>query len=146
MAIDPNGDLAVALPSGELTLYKSDGQPDSQFTPVNTGLGGPVAVQPDGKVLVAGDVQVSDNGYYGYLDEIAVKRYNADGTPDSTFGDAGTAIVPILGQDGEEDFPAALLVQSDGSIAVVGTAWAPMRRTAVPATAARAPPALPWGA
>ena len=58
VAIDPNGDLAVALPSGELTLYKSDGQPDSQFTPVNTGLGGPVAVQPDGKVLVAGDVQV----------------------------------------------------------------------------------------
>ena len=65
MAIDPNGDLAVATASGELMLYSPMRTVDAGFnrgSPVNTGFGGyqEVAVQPDGKVLVTGDLWVSD--------------------------------------------------------------------------------------
>ena len=138
VALDPNGDLAVILDSsGQLALYKANGQPDSQFAAVSTGLevasgqeagdvgSIEVAVQPDGKVLVAGDLTVTDHGYYGYLDEIAVKRYNADGTPDTTFGSGGTATISVLGQDGELDGLESLLLESDGSIAVAATVWLP---------------------
>ena len=84
-----------------------------------------MAVQPDGKVLVTGDLWVSDNGPYGYMDEIAVRRYNANGTPDSTFGSGGLATVSIFGDDSEEDYPTTILLQPNGDIVVAGFALNP---------------------
>src|SRR5262249_19172912 len=63
-----------------------------------------VAVQPDGKILAAGSYEGS-----GFLSELALARYNSDGTPDTTFNGTGK-IAPgtpggmysmALAQDGE---------------------------------------------
>ena len=133
VAVDPNGDLAV-LTSGQLALYESNGTAlDPAFnsgSPISTGLGnawGPhqVAVQPDGKVLVTGDTWVFDNATGYYMQEFAVKRYNANGTPDTTFGNDGLATVPVFNQNGEQDTPTALLLEPDGDIVVAGYAQNP---------------------
>ena len=80
---------------------------------VQTDLGGTetatvVVVQPDGKVLAAGQ---SDN-------DMAVVRYNPDGTLDDSFGNDGVAIVQYpLGWSIANDME----VLSDGKILIVGT-------------------------
>jgi uncharacterized delta-60 repeat protein len=74
-----------------------------------------VLVQPDGKILVAGSgysLGVSNNPV------IALIRYNADGTLDSTFSDDGIVMTKI-GNYG--DGGKGLALQSDGKILVVGS-------------------------
>ena len=45
-----------------------------------------VAVQPDGKIIAAGDV-------YGSTDQIGLVRYNANGSLDTTFGTKGIVVL-----------------------------------------------------
>lgn len=71
-----------------------------------------VAVQPDGKILVAG---TSDQGASGY--DFALARYNADGTLDTTFG-AGGRVVTSFGNGADKAY--ALLLQPDGKIVLAG--------------------------
>lgn len=71
-----------------------------------------VAVQPDGKILVAG---ASDQGATGY--DFALARYNADGTLDATFGTNGR-IITSFGNGADRAY--ALVVQPDGKIVVGG--------------------------
>ena len=73
------------------------------------------AVQSDGKVVTAGLYYTggSSNFY-----DAAVSRYNADGTPDTSFGTNGTVITDISGQS---DKPEAVVIQSDGKIVIGGT-------------------------
>lgn len=85
---------------------------------VVTDFGGPggahaVAILPDGKIVVAGAglVNPGDN-----VTDLALARYNADGTLDQTFG-AGGVVFTDLGRD-ESWFAVAL--QSDGKIVVGG--------------------------
>ena len=44
--------------------------------------------QPDGKIIQVGDL----HGYNGYTSAFVAVRYNANGTPDGTFGTNGKAI------------------------------------------------------
>lgn len=111
--------LAVLCPARN---YAAPGDLDLTFnttgkvtTPIGTDTDSAsgVAVQSDGKIVVAGSSVVA--GSYGF----ALARYNADGTLDTTFGTAGkvtTAIGPAsgLGRD--------LAIQADGKIVVVGRA------------------------
>ncbi len=60
----------------------TDGSLGTVFAP-STGVARGVAVQPDGKVLVAG----SDNG-------AVVRRFLANGTLDTSFGSSGTLRFP----------------------------------------------------
>ena len=46
-----------------------------------------VAIQPDDKIVVAGETIQGGNG------DVGVVRYNADGTPDTSFGSDGTGLV-----------------------------------------------------
>lgn len=71
-----------------------------------------VAVQPDGKILVAG---ASDQGASGY--DFALARYNADGTLDASFGHGGRVTTTFGNGD---DKAHALLLQPDGKIVVAG--------------------------
>ena len=73
-----------------------------------------VAVQPDGKVVVAGFA--TRNGIDG---DFALVRYRSDGTPDPDFGDHGI-VTTDLGT--RADDARALVIQPDGSIVVAGTA------------------------
>ena len=72
-------------------------------------------LQPDGKLVIT---------FNGVRDAFAIRRYLADGSPDLTFGDEGTA--SVRASNGAMSGPAALAagsaVQPDGKIVVVGRA------------------------
>ena len=72
-----------------------------------------VALQPDGKIVVAGTVY----GVGG--SDIAVLRYTPDGALDAGFGRDGVAIVDF---DGGDDSAEAVAIDFDGHIVVAGSA------------------------
>ena len=102
--------------------YTPDGTPDPGF---GTGgivktdiLGGgdqanAVAVQPDGKIVVAGFATRN-----GIDSDFALVRYNADGTLDPSFGTDGI-VTTDLGTRGDD--ARAIAIQPDGRIVVAGT-------------------------
>jgi uncharacterized delta-60 repeat protein len=80
-----------------------------------------LALQPDGKILVAGSA-VTSTGAADY----AVARLNADGSADASFGAGGTALVPLSFSPGAPAFPGgAIALQSDGRIVLAGTTAPP---------------------
>src|SRR4051812_29688269 len=52
-----------------------------------------VAVQPDGKIVAAGSATPS-----GKPQSFALARYNADGSPDGTFGSGGLVVASTVGR------------------------------------------------
>ncbi|MDZ8027125.1 MAG: DUF4347 domain-containing protein [Nostoc sp. DedQUE11] len=108
-----NDDFAIAR-------YNSDGTLDTTFNTTgkvttdfngNDEAGNSIAVQDDGKVLVAG---YSNNGTN---DDFAIARYNSDGTLDTTFNTTGKATTDFNGND---EGGNSIIVQSDGKILVAG--------------------------
>jgi uncharacterized delta-60 repeat protein len=73
-----------------------------------------LAIQPDGKLLVAG--QASDGG----ATKVMLARFNADGSPDASFGSGGIVLTSV--GDGDDVAASAVAVQPDGRIAVAGHA------------------------
>jgi uncharacterized delta-60 repeat protein len=71
-----------------------------------------VAVQADGKIVVAG---ASDNGASGL--DFALVRYNADGSLDNSFGNGGKVVTTI---GASTDRINAIAIQNDGKIVVGG--------------------------
>jgi uncharacterized delta-60 repeat protein len=88
--------------SGKATLAASNGADNLAA----------VALQPDGKIVAAGAV----NDVAGGNVQIGVVRYNADGTPDSTFGTGGLVVTGFQFRD----LANAIALQSDGKILVGG--------------------------
>lgn len=74
-----------------------------------------VAVQPDGKIVVAGE-RVDSYTSGG----IVVARYLSDGKPDPAFGAAGRVITRT---GGSQEGGRALVIQPDGKIVVAGTTY-----------------------
>jgi uncharacterized delta-60 repeat protein len=115
---DGNADLA-------LFRWKADGTRDTSFgnfgalrLPIGQGSeeAAGVAVQPDGKAVVAGYVQTATG------EDFLVLRLNADGTLDSTFGSGGMTITPVgPGNDRAE----GVALQADGTIVVAGWSQRP---------------------
>jgi uncharacterized delta-60 repeat protein len=113
-----------------LARFNADGGLDTHFgsdgvvvNPVATASdeAGAVAIQADGKIVVAGiaaDV--------GFDDQIDLTRYNPDGSLDSSFGSGGVVRTEI----GEYSYTRAVVIQDDGKIVVTG--WAGIEtRTAI---------------
>lgn len=75
-----------------------------------------VLVQQDGKLVLVGSSTVAGNT------NIAIVRFNADGTPDSTFGAAGGRVLIDLGGADEAN---AVAVQFDGKIVVAASSVRP---------------------
>jgi uncharacterized delta-60 repeat protein len=73
-----------------------------------------VGVQPDGKIVVAGFATRN-----GIDSDFALVRYDADGTPDATFGTGGV-VTTDLGTPSDD--ACALVIQPDGRIVVAGNA------------------------
>lgn len=104
--------------------FLPDGIPDSSFGSsgrVVTNLGyleniRAVAVQKDGKIVVAGD-QTTDF-YDGNSNGILVARYNTNGTLDKSFGKYGGYTVYDYNNGGNYGY--AMLLQPDGKIVVGG--------------------------
>lgn len=75
-----------------------------------------VVVQPDGKIVVAG--YVLDYNYVQNID-LAIARYNPDGSLDTSFGNGGKVITAVSAID---DAAHAVTIQPDGKIVVAGSA------------------------
>lgn len=131
VAVQADGKLIVAGASAtatgtwiSLTRYQRDGALDTTFgtggkvvTPVGTMRNdgaGALAVQADGRIVVAGATQSATTGK-----DFAIVRYQANGTLDPTFGTGGKVVVDFAG---DSDEAWALLIQPDGRIVVGGSA------------------------
>ncbi|QEH39101.1 hypothetical protein OJF2_77130 [Aquisphaera giovannonii] len=133
-AIQPDGKMVVVgrhgtgafglTPVLAVARFNPDGSPDPAF-----GSGGVayssltdvrasgMALQPDGKILVCGSVTVKTKGVSS--EAYLVSRYNANGTPDTTFATKGTFTWDYgKGNDGA----SGMALLPDGSILVAGGA------------------------
>ncbi len=108
--------------SWALARYHPNGTLDTSFngngklllTPgVNPAIPATIALQPDGKILLAGQV----NNRFGIV------RLQTNGVPDSSFGTNGVVTFPIF--NSQFAGVAELAVQPDGKIVAVGNATSP---------------------
>lgn len=76
-----------------------------------------IAIQPDGRIIVAGVAQLPGNGSNPRV--FALARYRSDGSPDPSFGNGG-ALTTSFG--GNFAAASAIMLQPDGKIVVAGTA------------------------
>ncbi len=91
-----------------------NGRVTTQFGTSTNSCANDVAIQPDGKIVVAGYTQTG-SGSDAYLD-IAVARYNADGSLDETFsGDGKSAEGSSVNERA-----TAVAIQANGEILVAG--------------------------
>ena len=115
VAVQGDGSVVAAGQSGGSTLVErltAAGQPDPSFGSGGqitgpSGTGRAVAIQSDGKIVVAG-------GGPGMF----VERLNADGARDTGFGSGGVAVAGPLGGSAVAN---AVAVQPDGKIVVAGS-------------------------
>lgn len=139
LLLQPDGKImiagSIAQPgvvdsSWALVRYNNNGSLDTSFgngglvrTNVGTYLDsvGSIALQPDGKIVAAGNTAIARPPGEQRNSNIAVARYNPDGSLDPTFGNAGLVISdfgPI--PDYFADDASKVLIQSDGKIIVAG--------------------------
>ena len=130
MAVQPDGKLVVAGHANMggatgtdfvLVRYQRDGAIDTTFGTagkVSTDIAGgsdqafAIALQADGKIVVAGSSDVSPKGK-----SFALVRYNADGSLDASFGTGGKVVTSFGSQS---DTAYAVAVQADGRIVAGG--------------------------
>ena len=95
------------------TTFSSDGKVTTSFLPNSTDEANSIAVQEDGKILVSGSCYDPQIGGY----EIALVRYNSDGSLDTTFDSDG--LVTALFGNGSS-YGRSITIQSDGKILLGG--------------------------
>jgi uncharacterized delta-60 repeat protein len=147
VAVQPDGKIIVGgntgVPNGgiinqsdfAIMRFNPDGSRDFSFGSGNGGIvfnGSAIdnvkdiVLQPDGKILITGDLlhRMGSMVYKGI--SIFAMRFQPNGSPDTSFGTNGTAALsfevspnpPIVGSQTAE----SLALQPDGKIVVVGTA------------------------
>ncbi len=103
-----------------LVRYNTDGNLDNSFGTngvVTTAVGADedeaysVAIQNDGKIIVAGFSWTTNNS------DLAIVRYNTDGTLDNTFGTNGIVTTDIANSTEEV---RSIAIQNDGKIIAAG--------------------------
>jgi uncharacterized delta-60 repeat protein len=110
---DPKFALARYDADGTLdTTFSSDGTLVTNFTS-GRDFAWDVALQADGKIVAAGPAAAGSRGSF------AIARYNADGTPDNTFGGDGKVTTQLTAR---HDAATAVAIQSDGKIVAAGAA------------------------
>jgi len=130
VAVQPDGKIIVAGDaSGRFALarYQADGSLDSSFPAdkfpsdgrQTTDFGGTaycIALQPDGKIVLAGTA----------AGDFVVVRFNVDGSLDTSFGGHQLSGGKQTTDFGGFDYGLAVAIQSDGKIVIAGTtsnAW-----------------------
>ena len=112
-----NWDFAVVRynPDGSLdSSFGDNGRVITRLTEEYDGASA-VAIQPDGKIVVAGSRYNCASLGGGCF---AVVRYNTNGSLDTSFNGTGIVITPV---NGSHDFAFSLAIQTDGKIVVGGT-------------------------
>lgn len=112
-----NTDFALARYDRNGSLDPSFGRGGIVTTPIGTSadIAYAVAVQPDGKLVAAG--LRSNTANIGHNYDIALVRYNANGSLDTTFGTGGKVRTTVGHSD---DVARALVIQPDGKLVVAG--------------------------
>jgi uncharacterized delta-60 repeat protein len=129
-SIQPDGKILLAGTCSSagnqfcLLRYNADGTLDLGLNGIGTVItavtasgddsAAAMALQPDGKILLAGSCVGASN-----LDFCAL-RYQGDGTIDTSFGTAGKVVTPI---STFLDLASAIALQPDGKIIVVGSCY-----------------------
>ena len=111
------GDLAVIryLPNGNLDInFGIGGKAVASFGLWTTSAGNSMALQADGKILVAGTANI--DGY----SEFALVRYLSNGSLDSSFGNGGKVTTKI---GSYHEIGNSVALQTDGKILVAGATW-----------------------
>ncbi len=118
VGIDHHTDIVRYQPSGQLdTTFGIGG-----MVTLDTFVGADLAVQPDSRLVLIGTADTSPpTSPPGSVTELSVTRLEANGTPDGTFGFAGTATVSVSGRD----TGLALAVQPDERIVIAGMTGPP---------------------
>ena len=128
VAIQPDGKIVAAGWTSKLTTvvgalarYNTDGSLDTSFdsdgivNPLTPGAAFEViegvALQTDGKIVVAGSFDPGTGNAF------EVKRYNANGSPDATFGSGGAVLTPV----GLGSGAFAVAIQANGKIVAAGS-------------------------
>ncbi|HKU13140.1 MAG TPA: Calx-beta domain-containing protein [Steroidobacteraceae bacterium] len=120
---DPQGCAQLGTPASATLTILDDDRPEeepgsaldetfgSQGKTILAGFGGEsgMAVQPDGKIVMVG----------GRFLDFVLARFNADGTLDTSFGDAGKIATDIAGGFAQER-ARAVAIQPDGKIVAAG--------------------------
>ena len=105
---------ARIFPAGSYDLdFDADGIVTTILGDGNRAEGMSVAIQPDGKIVVAATVEDNSKFRFGAV------RYNANGSIDSSFGNNGAILIPV----GRGDAGVySVILQSDGKIVLAGYA------------------------
>jgi uncharacterized delta-60 repeat protein len=124
-----SGEIVIAPGTIDYALarFNSDGSPDNSFGTSGWavasfgnhvyGYGQPTAIQPDGRILVAGEVLTP--GLIGFIHKFGVVRFATNGVFDASFGSGGE-VVTLVGE--ASDGAVALAIQPNGKIIAVGDA------------------------
>ncbi|MFH1117022.1 MAG: VCBS domain-containing protein, partial [Pseudomonadota bacterium] len=125
VAIQPDGKIVVAGTAKDLNCdfavarYNADGTLDTTFdgdgwaTVTDFDRAYSVAIQSDGKIVVVGQTYISGSGGWNF----ALVRYNSDGSLDTSFDGDGKVTTPINGGA----YAKSVAIMSDNKIVVVGT-------------------------
>jgi uncharacterized delta-60 repeat protein len=112
-SVGANRDFAVVRYNADGSLDTSFGTGGKVTTPIGSGTDEAklVVLQSDGKIIAAG------YSYNGANADLAVVRYNADGSLDTSFDTDGKVTTPIGSSSDEAN---SVVLQSDGKIIVAG--------------------------
>lgn len=132
-AIQPDGKIVVVGDSFNganrdfsVVRYTPDGLLDPTFggdgrviTPILNGddIGNAVAIQPDGKILVAGSTHNGENHDFAFV------RYNPDGSLDNSLGADGRISVRFSFAPNAQEIANSVVIQPDGKIVAAGTVF-----------------------
>jgi uncharacterized delta-60 repeat protein len=129
VVLQPNGAIVVSGKANcsqagcdhtDVVRYNANGTLDTSFgsggrlTLAGVDVGQSLARQPDGRFVLAGSVTEAT---VPATARFLLKRLNADGSPDATFGTAGTVDAAFS----ESAAAAGVALQADGRIVAVGT-------------------------
>lgn len=104
------GDLITGFGVGGRVLFDAGSFDDFGYS---------IAVQNDGRFIVAGTVYTSDGGL-----DFGVARFNPDGSVDSTFGTDGFVAVDFGNGSSSDDEARAVRLDAAGNIVVAGFTFA----------------------
>jgi uncharacterized delta-60 repeat protein len=127
VAIQPDGKIVVAGTSGSGLLalrLNPNGTPDGSFSgdgfafalSGSQGAQGLAVALQGGKVVVAGSAAIPSGGRAGFPG-VAVARFNANGSPDASFGSGGARIYDF----GRNSFANGVAIDSAGRIVLGGS-------------------------
>ncbi len=94
------------------TSFGGNGFTEVDISPAGLDIPYDIAVQADGKIIVAGTANIENGG------DIALLRLNADGSVDTSYGTNGIVTTDLRGAE----FGFGITLQNDGKLLLTGTA------------------------